>query len=199
MTPEHTIYALWIAWVVSWVVAMLWTNRTEKRGGIGAELFFRALLYFGVILLFAFPLSPQHYAQVQIWSLGDALKWIMVVLTAAGLSFTWWARIHLGRLWSDWVTKKAGHHVVDTGPYRIVRHPIYLGLILAAFATATEKGTSFALLGVAIMTLAFYTKARREERFLRAELGENSYDAYARRTAMLVPFVAKRQIRVCLT
>ena len=84
MTPEHTIYALWIAWVVSWVVAMLWTNRTEKRGGIGAELFFRALLYFGVILLFAFPLSPQHYAQVQIWSLGDALKWIMVALTVAG-------------------------------------------------------------------------------------------------------------------
>jgi protein-S-isoprenylcysteine O-methyltransferase Ste14 len=45
------------------------------------------------------------------------------------------------------------------------------------------------MLGAAIMTLAFYTKARREERFLRAELGENSYDAYARKTAMLLPFV----------
>jgi protein-S-isoprenylcysteine O-methyltransferase Ste14 len=189
MTPELTIYALWVAWLVSWTVAMLWSNRTEKRAGLGAELVFRALIGVGSILLFAFPSSPHYYAQVQLWSLGDALKWILVALTVAGFLFTWWARIHLGRLWSDWVTKKAGHHVVDTGPYRLVRHPIYLGLILAAFATAIEKGTSFALLGAAIITLAFYTKARREERFLRAELGENSYDAYARKTAMLVPFV----------
>ncbi len=182
--------ALWVAWVVSWTVAALWSNRTEKRAGIGAELFFRVLINIGAILLFAFPPSRHYYAQVRLWYLRDALNWILVALTTAGFLFAWWARIHLGRLWSDWrVTKKAGHHVVDTGPYRLVRHPIYLGLILAAFATAIEKGTSFALLGAAIITLAFYTKARREERFLRAELGEDAYDAYARKTAMLVPFV----------
>jgi protein-S-isoprenylcysteine O-methyltransferase Ste14 len=141
------------------------------------------------ILLFAFPPRHHYYAPTQLWRSGDAMNWILVALTAAGLLFTWWARIQLGRLWSDWVVKKAGHHVVDTGPYRLVRHPIYSGLIFAAFATAIEKGTSFALLGVAFLTLAFYRKARREERFLRAELGENAYDAYARKTAMLVPFV----------
>ena len=97
----------------------------------------------------------------------------------------------LGRLWSDWLTKKAGHHVVDTGPYRLVRHPIYFGLIFAAIATAIEKGTSFALFGAAIATFALYTKAQREERFLRVELGEDAYDAYARKTAMLVPFTAR--------
>jgi protein-S-isoprenylcysteine O-methyltransferase Ste14 len=189
MTPEYTIYALWVAWLVSWTVAMLWSNRTEKRDAIGAELFFRVLFYVSLILLFAFPPRHHYYAQTQLWNFGDAMNWILVALTAAGLLFTWWARIHLGRLWSDWVVKKAGHHVVDTGPYRLVRHPIYSGLILAAFATAIEKGTSFALLGVVIITLAFCTKARREERFLRAELGNNAYDAYARKTAMLVPFV----------
>ena len=192
MTPEYTIYALWCAWLVSWIVAMLWSNRTEKRDAIGAELFFRVLFYVSVILLFAFPPSPPYYAQMQLWHFGDAINWILVAPTAAGLLFTWWARIHLGRLWSDWsdwVVKKAGHHVVDTGPYRLVRHPIYSGLIFAAFATAIQKGTPFALLGVAMVTLAFCIKARREERFLRAELGENTYDAYARKTAMLVPFV----------
>ncbi|MGO9604865.1 MAG: methyltransferase family protein [Candidatus Binataceae bacterium] len=189
MTPEYAIYALWTAWLISWTVARFWSNRTEKRGGIGAELFFRVLLGVSAILLFAFPLSPHSYAQAQLWDLGDALNWILAALAAAGLLFTWWARIHLGRLWSDWVTRKAGHHVVDTGPYRLVRHPIYSGLIFAALTTAIEKGTSFALLGVAILTLAFFTKARREERFLRAELSENAYDVYARRTAMLVPFV----------
>ena len=188
MTAEHTVYALWCAWVVSWTVARLWSSRSEKRDGIGAELFFRVLLYVGAILLFAFPPSLR-YGQRPFGHLGDALNWILVVVTAAGLLFTWWARIHLGRLWSDLVVRKASHHVVDTGPYRLVRHPIYLGLIVAAFATAIEKGTSFALPGAAIMTVAFYTKALREERFLRRELGEDAYDAYARKTAMLVPFV----------
>jgi protein-S-isoprenylcysteine O-methyltransferase Ste14 len=189
MTPQYSIYSLWGAWLASWIFAMLWSNRTEKRDAIGAELFFRVLFYVSLILLFGFPQSNHYYAQTQLWHFGDAMNWILVALTAAGLLFTWWARIHLGRLWSDWVVKKAGHHVVDTGPYRLVRHPIYSGLILAAFATAIEKGTSFALLGVVIITLAFCTKARREERFLRAELGENAYDAYACKTAMLVPLV----------
>jgi protein-S-isoprenylcysteine O-methyltransferase Ste14 len=189
MTPEYTIYALWVGWFVSWNVAMFWSSRPEKRDALGAELVFRFLFYVSMILLFAFPPGNRYYAQTQLWHFGDLMNWILAALAAAGLSFIWWARIHLGRLWSDRVVKKADHHVVDTGPYRLVRHPIYSGLIFSAFATAVEKGTSFALLGAAIVTLAFYIKARREERFLRAELGENAYAAYARRTAMLVPFV----------
>ena len=187
MTPQNTIYALWAAWIVSWTLAMLWSSRTEKRASIPAELLFRVVLYSGAILLFAFPSSGHRFAQTQLWHLGDPLNWILAALTAAGLSFSWWARIHLGRLWSDWVMKKAGHHVVDTGPYRLVRHPIYSGLILAALAAAIEKGNTIAILGAATMTVAFYTKARREERFLRAELGDHAYDTYARKTAMLVP------------
>lgn len=188
MTPESTITVLWVAWLASWGVAAFWSNRTEKGGGIAAEIAFRILFWVSATLLLA-PFPDLHfYAQVQFWHLDAAMKWILVALTASGFLFVWWARIHLGRLWSDWLTRKAGHHVVDTGPYRLVRHPIYFGLIFAAFATALEKGTSFALFGAAILTFAFYTKARREERFLRVELGEGAYDAYARKTAMLVPF-----------
>jgi protein-S-isoprenylcysteine O-methyltransferase Ste14 len=188
MTPESTITMLWVAWLASWVVAALWSNRAEKRGGIGADVAFRILFWVSATLLLA-PIPGRHfYAQVQFWHLDAAMKWILVALTASGFLFVWWARVHLGRLWSDWLTKKAGHHVVDTGPYRLVRHPIYFGLIFAAFATAIEKGTSFALSGAAVLTAAFYAKARREERFLRVELGEGAYDAYARKTGMLVPF-----------
>jgi protein-S-isoprenylcysteine O-methyltransferase Ste14 len=192
MTPDWMILALWIAWLASWGVAAFWSNRTEKGGGIAAEIAFRTLFWAGATLLLA-PLSyRRYYALVQVWDLNAVLKWILVVLTATGFLFAWWARIHLGRLWSDWLTKKAGHHVVDTGPYRLVRHPIYLGLIFAAFATAIEKGTSYALFGAVILTFGFYTKARREERFLRVELGEDAYDAYAHKTAMLVPFTGRR-------
>jgi protein-S-isoprenylcysteine O-methyltransferase Ste14 len=167
--------------------ALVQPHRKKSRHR-GRALFPRSLLR-RAILMFGFPPTRHYYAQVQLWHLGDAPNWILGALTVAGLLFAWWARIHLGRLWSDWVVKKAGHHIVDTGPYSLVRHPIYSAIILAAFATAIEKGTSFALLGCATITLAFYTKARREERFLRAELGEDAYHAYARETAMLVPFV----------
>ena len=81
--------------------------------------------------------------------------------------------------------------MVDTGPYRLVRHPIYSGIIFAATATALEKGTALALFGAAVLTASFYAKARREEQFLRAELGENAYDAYARKTSMLVPLTVR--------
>ena len=188
MTPVHATYALWDAWLASWTVARFWSNRTEKRDAIAAELFFRVLFYVGLVLLFAFP--PSHsYRQTQLWQFGRTMNWILVGATAAGLLFTWWARFHLGALWSDLVVMKAGHQVVDTGPYGLVRHPIYSGLIFGVVATALQKRTGVALLAVAVVTMALSAKARREERFLRKELGEDAYDAYARKTPMLVPFV----------
>jgi protein-S-isoprenylcysteine O-methyltransferase Ste14 len=188
MMPESATTALWIGWLASWLIAASWADRTEKRGDLAADIAHRALFFVSATLLLS-PFTPHpRYTQLQFWRLPDAVKWIFVVLTAVGFGFVWWARIHLGRLWSDVLTKKAGHRVVDTGPYRLVRHPIYTGLIFAGFATAFEKGTSFPLLGAAILTASFYAKARREERFLRTELGPDAYETYARKTPMLVPF-----------
>ena len=110
-----------------------------------------------------------------------------MVIAALGFAICWWARLHLGRLWSASVTRKADHRIVDSGPYALVRHPIYTGVILAAAATAALKGSAGALLGLALMVLAFWIKARLEERFLGAELGEAAYDDYRRRTGMLFP------------
>jgi len=188
MTSTNIISGLWLAWLISWTVAMIWSDRTDKRDAVGAELFFRVLFYVGLILLFAFPVRTE-YSQMQLWRFEYVTNAVLVAAAAAGLLFTWWARIHLGRLWSDRVVKKVGHWVVDTGPYKLVRHPIYFGLIFAALATAIQKATPFALLGFTVITLAFGIKARREERFLRSEIGNNAYDAYARKTAMLVPFM----------
>jgi protein-S-isoprenylcysteine O-methyltransferase Ste14 len=113
----------------------------------------------------------------------------MVAVTALSLVFAWWARIYLGRLWSGSITRKEGHHVVDTGPYRFVRHPIYTGIIFAAFATAIVMSTPRVYIGATFVLVGYWMKARIEERFLRTELGADAYDAYAHKTAMLVPFV----------
>ena len=113
-------------------------------------------------------------------------------LTLAGTLFTWWARIHLGRFWSNAITRKEGHRVIDTGPYGLVRHPIYTGLIAAMLATGVAVGTITAMLGAVLISLGLWQKARMEEGFLTDELGADAYGPYCRRVPMLVPFLPRR-------
>ena len=190
MTPQLAINYLWFFWFVTWMAAAFWSDRSAKRPAFGAEILYRVVTLSGAVLLFAVVVRSYDSPMI-LWSLGRTANWVLFGSAAAGFLFCWWARISLGRLWSGWVSKKEGHHIVDKGPYGIVRHPIYTGIILAVFATAAIKGTAFALLGAAIMTIGFWIKARLEERFLRAELGTESYDAYSRRVPMLVPFGPK--------
>jgi protein-S-isoprenylcysteine O-methyltransferase Ste14 len=103
--------------------------------------------------------------------------------------FTWWARIHLGRFWSNEITRKEGHRVIDTGPYSLVRHPIYTGLIGGILATGLAVGTVTAILGAALISFGLSVKAREEEKFLTSELDPSAYESYRRRVPMLVPFV----------
>ena len=106
--------------------------------------------------------------------------------------FTWWARIHLGRFWSNAITHKEGHRVIDTGPYGLVRHPIYTGLIAGMLVTGVAVGTITAMLGAVLISLGMWQKARMEEDFLVAELGADAYGSYCRRVPMLIPFLPTR-------
>ena len=190
MTPQLAINYLWFFWALTWFAAAFWSDRSAKRPAFGAEILYRVVTLAVAVLLFAF-VARSYDSPTILWSLGRNANWLLFGIAAVGFLFCWWARVYLGRLWSGWVSKKDGHHIVDKGPYRLVRHPIYTGIILAAFATAVIKGTVFALLGAAIMTLGFWIKARLEERFLREELGAAGYDAYSRRVPMLIPFGPK--------
>ena len=126
-------------------------------------------------------------ADTPLWPMPAVVGWILAGLVILGFVFTWWARIHLGELWSSSVTRKEHHHVVDTGPCDIVRHPIYTGLLLAIAATVLMRGTIITLTGSAFIAAGIYVKARVEEEFLRQQLGE-PYAAYARDVPMLMPF-----------
>lgn len=167
-------------------MAARWASPATKRVGLRKELGYRAVLAVGGLLL-AVP-AHGYDGMLRLWHVGFAGAWVGVLAEAGGFLFAWWARLHLGRLWSGEVTRKADHTIVDTGPYGIVRHPIYTGILLAAFATAAVKGTALALAGAACLTVGLAMKARLEESWLRAELGAEAYDAYRRRVPMLWPF-----------
>ncbi len=189
MTPTHAAFALWLAFYATWLTAAVWQRKTVKGLGVHREAFSRALTAIGVILLFFH--GPTHRTRdIVAWDPPRIVAWSLLGPVVLGFLFAWWARIHLGTLWSAHITRKSDHRVVDTGPYALVRHPIYSGLMLAAFSTAAMQGVLSALLGAAIFALSFWLKARLEEQFLRQELGPD-YDAYARRVGMLVPFVRR--------
>ena len=154
---------------------------------MGRQLAYRLVVLAGYLLLFGL-WSPRYMAMTQLWRPGETVMWLLDGVAALGLGFCWWARVHLGNLWSSNVTRKQDHQIIDTGPYALVRHPIYTGISLAAFATALQEGSLIALAGAVLLTWGWYVKARIEENFLRAELGAEAYDAYAARVAMLVPF-----------
>lgn len=179
------ILGAWALWALSWFVAAIWSGRTQARPVIGSQLLYRVVTIAGAAMLFDY----RGWGPDPLWRLSPLGEQVMFALAVLGFAFCWWARLYLGRLWSSSVTRKADHHIVDTGPYRLVRHPIYTGLIVAALATAIERGTIVSLIGLAVMVLGFWIKARLEESFLRTELGAADYDAYARRTGMLMPFL----------
>ena len=195
MTPLQAIYYLWDAWAVSWIVAALWRAPATARPPLSTRLWRDGLTLLGAVLVVvwgspfvAVGQSLDVRLHAPLWQAPAALGWALVAMTFAAFAFCWWARLHLGPLWSGVAGRTAGHRIVDTGPYGLVRHPIYTGILAALLAMALLKGTSVALIGVAIAGLGFVLKCRLEEGFLSSELGATDYDAYRRRTPMLIPF-----------
>jgi protein-S-isoprenylcysteine O-methyltransferase Ste14 len=176
----------WIVWLISWFAAAAWSDRTVGRPAIRREMLYRVLTLAGAVLMFGFNPAGER-ADTPLWPVTFVIGWVLAGLVIFSFLFMWWARIHLGQLWSSSVTRKEHHHVVDTGPYAIVRHPIYTGLLLAVVATVLLRGTFVTLTGGALIAAGIYIKARVEEEFLRQQLGE-PYAAYARHVPMLVPF-----------
>ncbi len=127
------------------------------------------------------------FAAQRLWPDIATLQWSLFAFVALGFVFCWWARLHLGRLWSGFVTLKDDHHIVDTGPYGLVRNPIYSGVMFSALMTAAIRATPAAFLGFVLLTVGFWLTARIEEMFLRGQLGTDAYGNYSKRVSMLVP------------
>jgi len=112
---------------------------------------------------------------------------IGAVVFASGLTLAVWARVHLGRNWGMPMTEKAEPELVTSGPYRLVRHPVYSGLLAGVLGTALVTNL-IGLIIVAILCGYFYYCASVEEKNLTAAF-PTEYPAYRNSTKMLIPFV----------
>ena len=132
---------------------------------------------------------------VTVWSPGPRLppnfpwRTVSAAVFALGIALRWWAIVHLGRFFTVDIALANDHRVIDTGPYRLVRHPSYTGLLLM-YLGWTLSLNSVAALPVVLspVTVSLLYRMRTEEAALLGALGED-YAAYCRRTKRLVPVV----------
>ncbi|MEO8442805.1 MAG: isoprenylcysteine carboxylmethyltransferase family protein [Betaproteobacteria bacterium] len=179
--------ALWLSWAIYWSLTSRNVKTTARQESLPSHLSHIVPLVLAIVLLWLpslpVPWLGDRFIPPSAWAF-----WIGALLTTAGILFTVWARVHLGRNWSAIVTIKQGHEFISSGPYAIVRHPIYSGLLLAFVGSALARGEWRGVVAVLIALAAFWRKLRIEERWMREQFGEQ-YVAYCRRVAALVPFI----------
>jgi len=176
---------MWLAWVIYWLVASYSAKRTDRREPLGSRLLHLLPLTVAGCMLGADRL-PGSFLNERLFPRLPAVLWAGALLTAIGLLFAVWARLQLGRNWSASVTIKQDHELIVTGPYALVRHPIYTGLLMAIIGSAMARGEWRGLLAVLIAWAALWRKLRIEERWMADHFGQR-YDGYRRRVPALVP------------
>jgi len=183
MASWHIITALWLIWLLFWLVSAIDTKRTVRReGNWSVSVFLLFVVLYAAFARVGGPLR-HHLMPSPAWIAPTA-----VILCAIGLGFSIWARVVLGRNWSSTPTIKEGHELIQAGPYRLVRHPIYTGLLLAAFASCLYSHRVMDAIIFAAVLLALIPKMRTEERLMLEQFPE-AYPEYMKRTKALIPFI----------
>lgn len=177
---ELVFAAGWAAFWIYWLVAAF----TMKRGRVpwSRELRIRAVIVVAAILLIRVGVFRGDSLNSAPWRAALGL-----VLFALGLACAIWARLHIGHNWGTPMSQKDEPELVTSGPYRLVRHPIYSGILVAGVGTAVALSWQW-LIAVVLAGVYFVYSATVEERFLTEQFPD-AYPAYRRATRMLVPFV----------
>jgi protein-S-isoprenylcysteine O-methyltransferase Ste14 len=186
---EHALRGTWFVVLGYWLVAARTAKPAGQQESLGKRLVAYWLPLVGAMLLLGpgewfagSPLREQfvpHTPPVLAFGLGLAI---------AGAALAIGSRAMLGRNWSATVELKQDHELVTRGPYRLVRHPIYSGLLLLFLGNAIMVGDWRGLLAVAIVFVSFWRKFRLEERWLVEHFGD-AYRLYQARTKALIPAV----------
>jgi protein-S-isoprenylcysteine O-methyltransferase Ste14 len=191
MIPFNALFGgVWLLWLLYWGVSAIGVksavrveSSASRFGKYWLPLIVAVWLLWGMRAWLGGTVLDQRFVPARLW-----VVWLGFFLTVAGLAFTCWARVVLGRNWSGVVQLKQDHELIVRGPYSIVRHPIYTGLLLAFLGSAIAVGEWRALLAALIVGVSFWRKLRLEERWM-CELFGDQYRDYMVRVKALIPWV----------
>jgi len=180
------IIACWFIFIIVWVLAAFRTKPIVEKQSAASMLAHRLPIGLGW-----WTLAIPKWSGPMTWQLIPHTP-LFEVLGAAicgyGLAFTLWARYTLAGNWSSDVTFKKDHQLIRSGPYRLVRHPIYTGLLVMCLGTAIHLGQLRGVLSLLLFTLGFWIKLSQEERLLLRHFPDD-YPIYRREVKALIPFV----------
>ncbi|MEY2537106.1 MAG: hypothetical protein QOG67_846 [Verrucomicrobiota bacterium] len=185
--PADIIRACWILFSVIWLLAAASTKRSIYRESGARRLRYSILLVLAFLLLTRGHQLPYPF-DVRIILGTEAVQWMAAILCIAGLAFCVWARAALGRNWSGTITLKEGHELIERGPYRLVRHPIYTGLLAMFLATAIRFGHLGGIVAVILAFASFWIKLSEEEKLMLQQFPDQ-YRSYQHRVKRIIPFV----------
>jgi protein-S-isoprenylcysteine O-methyltransferase Ste14 len=183
----NVVIGCWIVFVATWLLAALSTKRTVYRESPAQRLRYWLLLLIAYLLLMHGRQLPNPL-NMRVLPHAAPVACTGALLCIAGLGVALWARLILGRNWSGVVTLKERHELVERGPYRFVRHPIYTGILTMSFATALVLGHLAGFVGTLLMFVSFWIKLGHEEKLMLQQFPER-YAAYQRRAKRLIPFL----------
>jgi protein-S-isoprenylcysteine O-methyltransferase Ste14 len=141
---------------------------------------------FLVILILVMPYCDRH----DILTTPDVstLRWSGLALVVAGFLLITWTTVELGRQYSVYITLQQDHQLITSGPYRYIRHPRYLGVMLVALGLALLFRSWIALAALPFLLALLIFRLSDEEKLLQAEFG-GQWEAYVQRSWRLVPFI----------
>src|SRR5271170_2143749 len=178
---------VWITFLIYWRIKAFNTKNTQRLEPAVSRIL-RALTILVAVVLLSTSWIPLPWLYRPLWRVGFWLFWLGAAVTVGGLLFAVWAREHLGRNWSSPVTIKQDHELITTGPYAVLRHPIYTGILGGFLGVAIALSEVRGFVVFVLIFLVFWVKLRMEEEWMRSQFGE-TYATYVRRTAALVPYL----------
>jgi protein-S-isoprenylcysteine O-methyltransferase Ste14 len=181
------INGMWLALGVLWAASALTAKKKARAESVRSRVIHIAAMAVVFTLLFnpriGFGLLGRRFVPE-----GSAISYTGFAITIAGVLLAAFARLCLGGNWSAVVAIKDDHQLVRSGPYAVVRHPIYSGLLLAILGTAIAIGEWRCLVALILAIPAFWQKARLEEQFLVQRFGAE-YAQYRTAVKALIPFI----------
>ena len=184
---EYFFPAVWIVFLLYWQIKAAGSKATHRMEPAASRIV-RALVFLTAIVLLCVPHIPLPWLYRAILPEGLWTFWLGAVVTIAGLLFAVWARQHLGSNWSRSVTIKQDHQLIVTGPYAVVRHPIYTGILAGFLGSVIALGQVRGVIAFVLVFFVLWYKLRMEAQWMRNQFGV-TYETYAQHVAALVPFV----------
>jgi protein-S-isoprenylcysteine O-methyltransferase Ste14 len=178
---------VWGVTIVIWLAGMFRIKQAARRISSSSRILLLAPTVIGYMLV-ALPAVREGWLKQRLWPQTLAVQAAGLALTILGCGFAIWARVSLGSNWSARPSVRQGHELIVRGPYKLVRHPIYSGLLLGLAGSAIAIDRSGCIAGW-ILVFATYAIKTRQEEHLMMETFPEDYPNYRQRVRALIPGV----------